>query len=133
VSHLRILFIVTAVKISHKIGLLLDLISLYQLRRFFSIGWGGRGVKLLASVDISTRAPWITLNEHLIMACTSIMPIVLGCKIPHELHALKWKAIGRRRRRRRGGGGWGGMDWIDLAQDRDQRALVNMVMNLQVP
>jgi hypothetical protein len=30
--------------------------------------------------------------------------------------------------------GWGGMDWIDQAQDRDQwRALVNMVMNLQVP
>jgi hypothetical protein len=28
--------------------------------------------------------------------------------------------------------GWGGMDWIDLAQDRDQwRALVNTVMNLQ--
>jgi hypothetical protein len=30
--------------------------------------------------------------------------------------------------------GWGGMDWIDLAQDRDKwRALVSMVMNLQVP
>jgi hypothetical protein len=29
--------------------------------------------------------------------------------------------------------GWGAMDLIDLAQDRDQwRALVNMVMNLQV-
>jgi hypothetical protein len=30
--------------------------------------------------------------------------------------------------------GWDGMDWIDLAQDRDQwSALVNTVMNLQVP
>jgi hypothetical protein len=29
--------------------------------------------------------------------------------------------------------GWGGMDWIDLTQDRDQwRALVNTVMNLCV-
>jgi hypothetical protein len=28
---------------------------------------------------------------------------------------------------------WGGIDWIDLAQDRDQwRALVNMIMNLRV-
>jgi hypothetical protein len=29
--------------------------------------------------------------------------------------------------------GWGSMDWIDLAQDRDQwRALGNTVMNLRV-
>jgi hypothetical protein len=29
---------------------------------------------------------------------------------------------------------WDGMDWIDLAQDRDQwRTLVNTVMNLRVP
>jgi hypothetical protein len=29
--------------------------------------------------------------------------------------------------------GWDGVDWIDLAQDRDKwRALVNTVMNLRV-
>jgi hypothetical protein len=29
--------------------------------------------------------------------------------------------------------GWGGMDWIDMAQDRDRwRAVVNAVMNLWV-
>jgi hypothetical protein len=30
--------------------------------------------------------------------------------------------------------GWDGLDWIELAQDRDQwRALVNRLMNLRVP
>jgi hypothetical protein len=30
--------------------------------------------------------------------------------------------------------GWGGMDWIDLAQDREQwGVLVNTIMNFRVP
>jgi hypothetical protein len=30
--------------------------------------------------------------------------------------------------------GWDGVDWIDVAQDRDQwRALLNTVLNLRVP
>jgi hypothetical protein len=51
------------------------------------------------------------------------------------------RSLGRRRRSLEDniennlrGIGWVGMDWIDLAQDRDQcRALVNTVMNLRVP
>jgi hypothetical protein len=50
------------------------------------------------------------------------------------------RPVGRPRHRRRDNIkinpreiGWGGMDWIYLAQDRDQwRALVNTVMNLRV-
>jgi hypothetical protein len=30
--------------------------------------------------------------------------------------------------------GWGGMDWIDMAQDMDRwRAVMSAVMNLRVP
>jgi hypothetical protein len=43
---------------------------------------------------------------------------------------LKW-TLERERERERG---WDSMDWIHLVQHRDQwRALVNTVMNLQVP
>jgi hypothetical protein len=51
------------------------------------------------------------------------------------------RPLGRPRRRREDNikmdlqeVGWGGMDWIDMAQDRDRwRALVSAVMNLRLP
>jgi hypothetical protein len=51
------------------------------------------------------------------------------------------RPLGRPRRRRMNNikmdireTGWDGMDWNELAQDRDQwRALANTVMNLRVP
>jgi hypothetical protein len=51
------------------------------------------------------------------------------------------RPLGRPRRRWKGNikmyiqeVGWGGLDWIELAQDRDNwRDLVNAVMNLLVP
>jgi len=64
--------------------------------------------------------------------------------VPYRV--LVWKLKGKRTfaspRRRWEGNikidhqvlGWGGIDWIDLAQDKDRwRALVNMVMQLRVP
>jgi hypothetical protein len=51
-------------------------------------------------------------------------------KRPLERPRHRWENI----RMDLGKTGWGGMDWIDLAQDRDQwRAPVSTVMNLRVP
>jgi hypothetical protein len=63
------------------------------------------------------------------------MHIGYGCE------ARRQKATRKRRRRWADNAkiylreiGWDGMDWIDLAQNRDRwRALVNKVMNLRVP
>jgi hypothetical protein len=50
-------------------------------------------------------------------------------KRPFERHSHRWEDIRMDPREI----GWEGVDWIHLAQDRDQwRAVVNMVMNLQV-
>jgi hypothetical protein len=52
-------------------------------------------------------------------------------KIPLGRSRRRWEDNIRMDLRERG---WGGMDWIDLAQDRDQwRAVVNTVMNLRLP
>jgi hypothetical protein len=52
-------------------------------------------------------------------------------KTNETLRNFKWVDIIKMDRRERG---WDLMDWINLAQDRDQwRALVNTVMNLRVP
>jgi hypothetical protein len=51
-------------------------------------------------------------------------------KRPFGRHRHRWKGNVRLDLREIG---WEGMDWIHLAQDRDQwRAVVNMVMNLRV-
>jgi hypothetical protein len=58
---------------------------------------------------------------------------------PHDLYSSPSISRTMKSRRMRWAGhlseiGWIGMDWIDLAQDRDQwKALVNTVMNLRVP
>jgi hypothetical protein len=50
---------------------------------------------------------------------------------PLERHKREWEDNNRMDPREIR---WGGMDWIDLAQDRDKwRALVSTVLNLRVP
>jgi hypothetical protein len=52
-------------------------------------------------------------------------------KRPHRRHRCRWEDNIRTDLRETG---WEGVDWMDLAQDRDQwRDLMNTVMNLRVP
>jgi len=54
-------------------------------------------------------------------------------KRPLERHRRRWEDNIKMDIQEVGCGG-GGMDWIELAQDRDRwRALVNAVMNFRVP
>jgi hypothetical protein len=51
-------------------------------------------------------------------------------KRPHRTPKCRWEVNGMDIRKT----GWGVVDWMHLAQNRDQwRALVNTVMNLWVP
>jgi hypothetical protein len=67
-------------------------------------------------------------SQHgLLTACFTLHSINATVPIVPQRGAGLWKNSLREI-------GWDGMDWIDLAEDRDQwRALVNMVMNLWVP
>jgi hypothetical protein len=51
-----------------------------------------KGVKLLVSVDISTHAPWITLNEQHIMTCTSTKLMNSLAQTPGDIAKLYWDA-----------------------------------------
>jgi hypothetical protein len=60
---------------------------LYRIEWFVRWSWW-RGVKLLASVDISTHAPWITLNEQHITACTSTK--LMNCTGMQDSSWARW-------------------------------------------
>jgi hypothetical protein len=61
----------------------------------------------------------------------STLPTLAGGKRPLGRPKHKWEDNIKLDLRERG---WGAVDWMDLAEDRDQwKALVNMVINLQVP
>ena len=59
---------------------------------------------------------------------TIFLPIHICCLGRHRLRRVDNIKMGFQ------GVGCGGLDWIELAHDRDRwRALVNAVMNLRVP
>jgi hypothetical protein len=63
-------------------------------------------------------------------SCSDIMGTPEG-KIPLARTGRGWE---NNNKINLGGIRWGGMDWIEVAQDMDQwRALVNTVMNLRFP
>jgi hypothetical protein len=68
----------------------------------------------------------------------------VGLTTPHRKNKLVTKdhkkpqtwtdSLDKRPKQKKREIGWDGVDWIDLAQDRDQwKALVNTEMNLRVP
>jgi hypothetical protein len=74
----------------------------------------------LALVPTEPRVLWVT---RAFLAGLSDRGVKLIHSPPSRINKTDLREIG-----------WDGMDWIDLAQDRDKwRALVNTVMNLRVP
>ncbi|PNF15142.1 hypothetical protein B7P43_G15576, partial [Cryptotermes secundus] len=76
---------------------------------------------------------WGKLHNEKLHNLYSSLAVIRMIKSLRMIWARHVARMGRRRRRRMERG-WVGLDWIDLAEGRDQwRARMNRVMNLRVP